>query len=93
MWHGACSLSCADVAFTLLLKGHRVDPIQAADFNVFAVVRRVISKDGEAATTAEEAWRITESKPKEEGVHADAASGEVTWVDVARVWHSAYAQW
>ena len=52
MWHGAGSLSCAEVAFTLLLKGHRVDPIQAADFNCFAVMRRVISKGGEAAAMA-----------------------------------------
>ena len=53
IWKGAGNLSCVEIAFTLLLKGHRVDPVQAADFNCFTVLRRAVSKGGRAAEVAE----------------------------------------
>eukprot|EP00435_Cladocopium_sp_Y103_P026624 s395_g6.t1 len=56
IWHGAGLLSCAEVAFTLFLKGHRVDPVQATDFSCLQTLRRVVSNNTECRALANEVW-------------------------------------
>ena len=56
IWKGAGNLACAEVAFTLLLKGHRVDPVQVTDCSGFAALCRTLAKNPEAAEIAYSSW-------------------------------------
>ena len=59
IWHGAGNLSCAEVAFTLFLKGHRVDPVQALDFSCLVTLRRILSGNSTCRNLAEQIWAAT----------------------------------
>ena len=56
IWHGAGNLSCAEVAFTLFLKGHRVDPVQALDFSCLVTLRRILSGHATCRQLAVQVW-------------------------------------
>ena len=53
---GIGHLSCSEIAFTVLLKGHRVDPIQAVDWSSIQALRRVVSKNPASQALAIAVW-------------------------------------
>eukprot|EP00435_Cladocopium_sp_Y103_P058315 s395_g20.t1 len=59
IWTGAGRLSCAEIAFTIFLKGHKVDPMQAVDCSNILTLQRVLAKNSSARALAEDIWSRT----------------------------------
>ena len=59
IWRGAGNLSCAEIAFTLFLKGHKVDPVQVTEHSAFQALLRMLAKNGEASELAHSSWNLT----------------------------------
>ena len=67
IWPGAGTDRCVEIAFTLLLKGHRLDPAQAADYSCIMQLRRVVNRCPTAKELVQSTWRATKDDPKVAG--------------------------
>ena len=61
VWGSTRKLRCKEVVMTLLVQGHRVDPLMAASYQCLVTLRRQLRKKPDLMPAVQRTWRLYEA--------------------------------